>query len=336
MRREVKIGLFAVATICAAWAGIRFLKGFDIFGRNVEYYAVYDQVNGVQNASPIMVKGVKIGTVSDIMFDPAHSDKVVLQFTVKRSYRIPTDSEAKIVSNGLMGSKAIEIAFGTADTYFERGDTIRSGRDRDLMDMAGSELDFVKQKISQVTADLSRMLNNVSTLLETNEAHISGTLGNLNSLSGDMNDLFASEKKNLKSAVESLTEFSEMLGANAGRVDSIVGGLNRVVTTLDEERFALKLTETVSTLDSLMKKIDEGDGTLGMLLNDKALYDSLTVASGNLSALLADLKAYPARYVHLSLFGRDPEKMKERAQRREAKAAAKAERDSLKAARQAE
>ena len=100
MKREAKIGLFAVAMICAAWAGIRFLKGFDVFGRNVEYYAVYDRVNGVQTASPIMVKGVKIGTVSAITFDPSRSDEVVLQFTIKRSYRIPTDSEAKIVSNG--------------------------------------------------------------------------------------------------------------------------------------------------------------------------------------------------------------------------------------------
>jgi phospholipid/cholesterol/gamma-HCH transport system substrate-binding protein len=336
MKREAKIGLFAVAMICAAWAGIRFLKGFDVFGRNVEYYAVYDRVNGVQTASPIMVKGVKIGTVSAITFDPSRSDEVVLQFTIKRSYRIPTDSEAKIVSNGLMGSKAIEIVFGTATTWFERGDTIRSGRDRDLMDMAGSELDFVKQKVSQVTADLSRTLNTVNSLLEANGESITGTLSHLNSLSGNMNDLLVTEKQHLKSATENLAVFSEMLGSNAGRVDSIVGSLNRVALTLDEEQFAEKLTRTVSTLDALMHKIDEGDGTLGMLLNDKALYDSLTVASGNLSALLADVKAYPGRYVHLSIFGRDPEKAKERAQRRAAKEAARAERDSLKEALRAE
>jgi len=336
MKREAKIGLFAVAMICAAWAGIRFLKGFDVFGRNAEYYAVYDQVGGVQTASPVLVKGVKIGTVSAIALDPARSDKVVLQLTVKRGYRIPTDSEAKIVSTSLMGSKAIEIVFGTASAWLERGDTLRSVGVRDLMDMAGSELDFVKQKLSQVTDDLSRTLNNVSTLLETNEANITGTLGNLNSLSGNLDDLLAAEKRNLESAVENLAEFARMLGDNAGRVDSLVGSLNRVAATLDEERFAEKLTGTVATLDAVMKKIDEGDGTMGRLLNDKALYDSLTVASGNLSALLADLKAYPARYVHLSLFGRDPEKMKERAERRAAKAAAKAERDSLKAAGRAE
>lgn len=86
VKREAKIGIFAVAMILAAWAGIRFLSGIDIFSRNVEYYAAYDQINGVQAASPIMMRGVKIGTVTGISFDPSHSDKVVLQLTIRRTY----------------------------------------------------------------------------------------------------------------------------------------------------------------------------------------------------------------------------------------------------------
>ena len=60
MKREIKIGLFALAMLAAAWAGIRFLKGFDLFSRNIEYYARYDRIDGVQAASPIM----KIGRAS--------------------------------------------------------------------------------------------------------------------------------------------------------------------------------------------------------------------------------------------------------------------------------
>ena len=243
MKREVKIGIFAVAMIGVAWAGIRFLKGFDIFSRNVEYYAAYDQINGVQNASPIMMKGVKIGSVTRLSFDPARSDKVVLQFTIKRQYRIPTDSEAKIFSNGLMGAKAIEITYGTADTYLQKGDTLRSSRDRDLMDMAGSELDFFKQKVSQLTTDLSRTLENLNGLMETNADNIAGTLGNLNSVTGDMAEILSAEKNSLKSALDNLSKFSDMLGENAGRVDSIIGDVDRFTSQLTEEQFARKLSQ---------------------------------------------------------------------------------------------
>ena len=318
MKREAKIGIFAVAMLIAAWAGIRFLKGFDIFSRNSVYYAAYDQINGVQTASPIMMKGVKIGTVTGISFDPGRSDNVVLQLTVKRQYRIPTDSEAKIFSNS------------SAHTYLEKGDTLRSSRDRDLMDMAGSELDFFKQKISQVTGDLSRTLTNLNDLLEANAQSITGTLGHLDTVTGDLAGILDAEKHNLKAAVENLTAFSAMLGENAPRVDSIVGSVNRIAADLADGGFARQLSDAVGEVNGLLARIGSGEGTVGKLLNDAALYDSLTEASDNLASLLADLEKYPGRYVHFSLFGRSPEKMQEKADRKAAKAAARAERDSLK------
>lgn len=326
MKREVKIGIFCVAMIGAAWAGIRFLKGFDIFSRNSVYYAAYDQINGVQSASPIMMKGVKIGTVTGISFDPQRSDNVVLQFTIKRQYHIPTDSEAKIYSNGLMGGKAIEIIYGSAPTYLEKGDTLRSVRERDLMDVAGSELEFFKQKISQVTGDLSRTLDNLNKLMEANTQNITGTLGHLNSITGDMAGLLDAEKHNLRAALDDLTGFASMLGQNAPRVDSIVGNLNRISGELADAGFARRLNEAVGEVNGLLEKIGSGEGTVGKLLNDPALYDSLNEASDNLSSLLANLQQYPGRYVHFSLFGRSAEKMQEKADR---KAAKKARRDSV-------
>lgn len=330
MKREVKIGIFAVVMLIAAWAGIRFLKGFDIFSRNSVYYAAYDQINGVQTASPIMMKGVKIGTVTGISFDPERSDNVVLQLTVKRQYHIPTDSEAKIFSNGLMGAKAIEITYGSAHTYLEKGDTLRSSRDRDLMDVAGSELDFFKQKISQVTGDLSRTLTTLNNLMETNAQSITGTLGHLNTITGDMAGIIDAEKHNLKTAVDNLTAFSVMLGENAPRVDSIVGSMNRITADLAGSGVVQQLSDAVGEVNDLLGRIGSGEGTVGKLLNDAALYDSLTEASDNLASLLANLEQYPGRYVHFSLFGRSPEKMQEKADRKAAKAAARAERDSVK------
>lgn len=333
MKREVKIGIFAVAMLIAAWAGIRFLKGFDIFSRNAVYYASYDQVNGVESASPIMMRGVKIGTVTGISFDPQRSDNVVLQFTIRRQFRIPTDSEAKIFSNGLMGGKAIEIIYGQADTYLEKGDTLRSIRERDLMDVAGSELDFFKQELSRVVNDLSRTLGNVNRLLEANAANVDGTMQHLNDLSGDMAEIVRTEKLHMQQAVEGLARFSTMLGECAPQIDSVVGNLNRISGELADADFAGRLSEAVSRVNALLAEAQTGEGTLGKLIGDPALYDSLTVASGNLASLLADLERYPGRYVHFSLFGRDPEKMQAKAERKAAKAAERAERDSLKRAR---
>lgn len=330
MRREVKIGIFAVVMIGAAWGGVRFLKGIDIFSRNVDYYAAYDQINGVQSASPIMMKGVKIGTVTGITFDPARNDNVVLRFSIKHQYRIPSDSEAKIFSNGLMGAKAIEITYGNSKTFLQKGDTLRSSRDRDLMDVAGSELDYFKQKFSQVVADVSRTLGNINILLEENRQSVNGTMRNLDAITGDVHDILAAEKGNLRDAVENFRKFSDVLGDNAPRIDSIIGGVNRLTTQLSEEDFAAHLAQSAAQLNDMLAKINSDKGTLGMLMNDPELYVSLNKATENLAVLLANLKEYPGRYVHFSLFGRSPEKMQEKAEKKAAKQAARAERDSLK------
>lgn len=313
-----------------AWGGIRFLKGFDIFSRNVDYYAAYDQINGVQNASPIMMKGVKIGSVTGVSFDPVRSEKVVLQFTIKREYPIPNNSEAKIYSNGLMGAKAIEIVYGSSDSFLQKGDTLRTSRDRDLMDMAGSELDFFKQKISTLTSDMSRTLENINMLMENNASNITGTLSHLNAVTGDVAAILSEQKDSLKMALGSLAQFADMLGENSERMDSILGDVSQFTAHLSEEEVGKKLAQTIGDLDELLTNISKGEGTVGMLMNDPELYNSLNQASENLSALLADVKQYPGRYVHLSLFGRNPEKMKAKADKKAAKAAAKAERDSLK------
>lgn len=332
MKREVKIGIFAVLMIGCAWAGIRFLSGIDIFSRNSEYYAAYDQINGVQTASPIMMKGVKVGTVTKIGFDPERSDKVVLQFTIKRQYRIPADSEAKIISNSIMGAKAIEIQLG-GDTHFLRsGDTLRASRDRDLMDVAGSELDFFKQKISQLTGDISYTLSNINYLLETNAESLTGTMAHLNGITGSIDGLLTSERGNLQTAMRNLTQFTEVLSGNAQQLDSIVDNVNEFTTQLADSEFTENLIGAVRELNAILARVNAGEGSLGGLVNNPALYNSLNEAGGNLAVLLADLKANPKRYVHFSLFGRSEAKIQARAEKRAAKAAAKTERDSLQAA----
>lgn len=317
MKREVKIGIFAILMLGCAWAGIRFLSGIDIFSRNNEYYAAYDQIGGVQSASPVMIKGVKVGTVTDIGFDPSRSDKVVLQLTVKRQIRIPKDSEAKIVSASIMGSKAIEIRLGDEAACLADGDTLRSGRDRDLMDMAGSELDFVKQRVVQLTDSLSRTLGGINALMAANAAGLTGTIAHLEGITGNVDELLDSEREELRHALHSLASFSE-------RLDSIGGDLSTLTARLADEAFAENLARATEHLDGVLAALDGGEGSAGLLLNDPALYRSLTEASDRLGALLADLQEHPKRYVHFSLFGRSEERERARAEKRAAKAEARA------------
>jgi len=113
MKKEVKIGIYAIVIILAAWAGIRFLSGADIFGRNRTYTAHYEQVNGLQEAAAVVLRGVKIGQVTDIEIN-TEKGGVDVRMSVDSHYDIPVNSQAMMFSAGLMGGKSIEIVLGDA------------------------------------------------------------------------------------------------------------------------------------------------------------------------------------------------------------------------------
>lgn len=337
MKKEVKIGIFAIVMLFSLWAGIRFLSGIDIFSRNITYYASYPNVSGLQTAAPVTIHGVKVGTVESISFDPSKSSDVSVVLAVKRQYKLPKDTRAVIYNDGIMGGKAIMLELGTDAELLEKGDQIISVAGTDLMATAGNELGDLKVKIVAVAESLTTTLQNVNKLVEQNTASLTGTMSNLNSISSSLDGVLKNERTNIENIVASLNGLAEMLDQNTERFDRIISNVDSVAEQLEQAKvdsLVKAFTSTADNLSTMLATINSGEGSLGELMNDKALYDNLAEASANLSALLADLKEHPARYVHFSVFGSDADKKAERKAAKAEKKAAKAEKKAAKAATQ--
>ncbi len=307
MRREAKVGLYALLMLVALYWGINFLRGRDIFNMTNTYYATYEQVHGIQKSSAIVIKGFKVGVVGDIMYDPVRSDKIVLAFNINSRYKIPENSQARIFSDGLMGGKAVEIVLGSSEQYLVNRDTLRSSVDKDMLEMAGSELEVIKQKFTVVADNLSHTLATLNNILEQNSASIEGTLSNISDMTSSLNYVLTNEREHLRSAIANLNEFTATLKRNSGNIDTIMTNFGQVSGKLAEVDIAAlgnDLAESLDRLGTILASVEEGEGTLGRLVNDDSLYDSLTAATENLSVLLEDLKAHPGRYVNISVFGR--------------------------------
>lgn len=328
MKKEVKIGIFCVLMILCAWAGIRFLSGIDIFSRNVDYYAAYDKVDGMQEAAPVVIRGVKVGTVTEIIFPSASSREVVLRLTVKKQYRLPKDTEAKIVSS-LMGSQSVELVIGSSPEMLEKQDTIRSSASPDLIASVTSGVGPVVEKINRLADELTGTLESLHGVLDANAANIEGMVAHLNSIAGNLDQILSAEKSGLQSAVQGISEFSTTLGENSGRLDTLMGNMARFSDQLASADLVKSLDESLAELNKVLAEISAGEGSLGRLVNDPTLYANLTEASENLSALLSDLKEHPSRYVHLSVFGVNEQKQIAKQTKRAAKEEAKRQRDSL-------
>ena len=325
MKREIKVGLFAVAVLLIGWGVIRYLKGTDVFSNYNIYYAYYDNVGGLQPASSVMIHGVKVGSVLDVVLDEDPNKGVELTLSVEKRYAIPVDSKAKIFSDGLMGGKAVEIVYGAATEMIPDEGTIQAEVSVDLMAMASSEMEGIIAKVTLIMDEVAQTLESVNNLMATNTDNITSIVKNVDGVTGSVNDMLSKEKTHLEEAMASLSRFSKSLGDNAEQVDSIIDNMNTFSIKLAEADIISEIEATVAQLNKVLESVNNSDGSVGKLLDDAELYDNLAQASNNLSTLLADLQANPHRYINISVFGGNPTKKVE-------KAKAKAEKKAIKRA----
>lgn len=302
IRKEVKIGFFAVIMLLALYWGINFLKGRDLFNNYNTFYTYYESVEGIQNAAPIVMKGIKIGSVTKLTFKP-ETNNVQLQMNVKSNFDIPDDSVLRVSSASILGGKELTLELGSSSQMLKDGGVIMSTQDAGLFDLAGSELDVIKRRVGDILTQFSVTLESLNKILGDGGDDIVGTLNNLRMLTASLDNTV---NKDVKLMFNNINTVTGTLADNSTHIESMLSNLDDLSKQLSDSEIDATFAElktVIGELNGALAKINNGDGSLGLLINDRALYDSLTVASGNLASLLSDLEANPKRYVHFSLFG---------------------------------
>lgn len=311
IKRELKVGVFAVLVIAVAWWGIKWLGGQNVLLTNNIYYVYYDDVSGLQESSEVKLRGVKVGNVTDIVLE---RDRVLVELAVETKYEdmIPSNSIAEMGAAGLMGGVEIVIKQGDSAVPIAN-DAFLEGRVKP--DMIGMLADGGSALIEELNATVESL----HTMLDGNSEAITSLVANLESVTATIDKVLASGQ--IQGALNNLSSFTDTLAENEARIDSMLANLDNFTGELAEADVVSKLTTTVESLNGVLAEINNQEGTVGKLLNDSELYDSLNTAGNNLGLLLEDLKANPMRYVHFSLFGTSEQKLAEKEAKREARRA---------------
>ena len=311
IKRELKVGVFAVLVIAVAWWGIKWLGGQNVLLTNNIYYVYYDDVSGLQESSEVKLRGVKVGNVTDIVLE---RDRVLVELAVETKYEdmIPSNSIAEMGAAGLMGGVEIVIKQGDSAEPIAN-DAFLEGRVKP--DMIGMLADGGSALIEELNATVESL----HTMLDGNSEAITSLVANLESVTATIDKVLASGQ--IQGALNNLSSFTNTLAENEARIDSMLANLDNFTGELAEADVVSKLTTTVESLNGVLAEINNQEGTVGKLLNDSELYDSLSTAGDNLGLLLEDLKANPMRYVHFSLFGTSEQKIAEKEAKREARRA---------------
>jgi phospholipid/cholesterol/gamma-HCH transport system substrate-binding protein len=311
--RELKIGAFGIVTLTLFIISVNFIKGKDLFGRNRTFYALYDATSGIQDAASVTVSGLEVGKVTDMRFLTKNSKKVLIELTLHNNVFIPAHSVARITSLDLLGTKNIEIIFSDSKIEAKDGDTLIGGSQLSLTEEVNKQVAPIKLKAENLLSSLDTMVTVLHSVFnsETRKSinasfkSIQTTLSNLESTSYNMDTLVYGQRKRLERIMFNVESITENFRKNNENISNILSNFSLISDTLAKANLAgtlASVNNVLSKVDAITTKINNGEGSLGLLVNDQKLYDNLNKSAAQLNALIEDMKLNPYRYVNFSVF----------------------------------
>lgn len=310
--REVKIGFFAILCLAAMFWGINFLKGRNVFSPNHVYYALFDQVDGLENTNPVLINGFKVGLVKNIKFEEGNTGRFLVTLLIGKKYQIPENTIAKMVSTSIIGGKAIKLEVTKGSKYISPGDTLKAQIETGLIDQLGHQIAPVKLRAEALMKEFEATLKVMNELFnEENRTQLSQSFANLNKALYNINqtaaelDTSLSPNGTLRKIFVNMESISANLKNNNKDITKIVKNFSSISDTIAKIKFAstmLQVDSAMRQFNHVITRINSGKGTIGSLVKNDSLYYNIESASRNLDLLLKDLKANPKRYVNFSLF----------------------------------
>ncbi|PID94920.1 MAG: hypothetical protein CSA89_00185 [Bacteroidales bacterium] len=286
LTKELKIGITFVVTVMLLFFGLNYLKGINIFTSEKKYYAVFDDIDGLVVSNSVCIKGYKVGQIRHIRYDFAKENPFLVELAINKDIKLPQGSVFVLTDDGLVGGKMINIKLTQSGLYYKDGDTITSDKEAGFM-----------AKINNFVPSMEHILNNVDSMTR----HFNDLVANSN-LEQTINSL-GSTMNNLNATIIQIRQATANLPSTMNNIDNLTGSLNDKVATIDIEAMTNRLQSSLNELEKFMQQLNNSESSLGLLMNDKAVYDKLNKTIENANSLVIDLKENPKRYVHFSVFG---------------------------------
>jgi phospholipid/cholesterol/gamma-HCH transport system substrate-binding protein len=311
---EVKVGAVALITIFVFIWLFNFLKGKDYFKRTVNYYAIYDNVGGLEESSPVEVNGYQVGVVQTINFLTPESGRLLVKFSVSKKFRLPKNTVAEVLPVSIIAGMKTRFVYGKGPGFYSDGDTIPGRLAESILATVETELIPVKDRIMTLLNSIDTVIGSINQIMDPAfKKNLNGTIAHLNGTTQSLDEILGSKEKDLKTTLDNITRFSQMLSDNSGKMSSTFKNLESISDTLaasDIYKTISGLKESLEKTSLLVGNLNEGKGSAGQLLTNDSVYTNLNNSLESLNDLLKDMKANPKRYVHFSLFGKKniPEK----------------------------
>lgn len=307
MNKELKIGLVLIITIAGLFIGVNYLKGLNVLSKGSEFHARYENIGGLQVGASVLVNGYKVGMVSNITLLLEEDHDLVVTLSFDREFEIPFNTVAKIVNQDLMGTKEILLILGDANEYLELGDTLESSVEGSLQDEVNAQILPLKQKAEDLIGSVDSIMMIVTAVLNKdtrenlrNSLHsLDATFALMSKTMIKVDSLVLVNDERLSRIIFNFESITTNLEEGNGEVKQILANFSAISDSLAKANIA----STLTNINAITSKINNGEGSLGLLMSDEKLYHNLEKSTKELAEVIEDIKMNPSRYVNFSIIG---------------------------------
>ena len=301
--KEIKIGFLAIIGIMMSVFSYNYLKGINLFEKNRKFKVTYSKVDGLSMSNPVTLNGFKIGKVHKINFNPENTRELIVDIIIENDVIFPKTSTAELYETGLIGGKAIAIIpdYKNDSTIALDGDFLKGVLKPGLTELVNQILPQVQLQLESVMQSAEVVFENINKLfdeetkteLKSSIKEFSLLTQNLSNTSRKVSDLIEKSAPGIELTINDLKDTSNNLKS-----------ITDSVSKKDISDLTNNLNELVKNLNKVSKNLNNSNGTMGMLIQDKSIYENLEKATNELNILIEDVKLNPSRYINFSVFGK--------------------------------
>ena len=309
----IYIGVTFIAAIVIFIWGYNFLKGKDLFKKQMVLHVRYHNVSGLVVGNPITLNGLQIGQVSGVTFAPDNSGDIMVSLLISKPFPIPVDSRAKIINATLLGDKSVELVLGKSKQLVKDNDTLSGSVEVNLKEQINGALAPIIARTEQILSNVDSLVSSLNEALgrhgnnslKMSLLNLKNTFYNLDKSTATLNVILQKNQKKVGDIISNIDSLSRTLSSNRKNIGNIVENLKNVSDSLSAANLKGLIANTNKTFNQLqlmLKNINEGKGTAGALITNDSLYLELNKSIVQLKKLLKDIRENPHRYLKFSVF----------------------------------
>lgn len=290
-RDEVLVGILITAALAVAIIGSLWLARGGL-SKGYPLYAKFPWGAGLKQGQPVLLVGVNVGYVDNVELN--QNGTLVTTMRIVNDYKVPLGTSARVVANGIFGDMAIALTpIKPNPQSFKAGDTIPVAPSAPGLSEITAKADSVGTSVNALTRELEREMVVGGGIRDMRQA-LAGT----NKLIAQFSILAAEQNRQLTATQEAVRRATTAV--DPAKIDSTVTNLRSASANMAALTNDLK--GTTARIDSILAKVDHGDGTAAKLLNDPGIYNDVRMLLQRVDSLTADFKANPRKYINLKIF----------------------------------